>query len=222
MITVAAVGDIHGRVDKLRSAISWLRRSNRHVVFLGDYINRGPDSFATLQLLIEFNQYCQNGVTFLRGNHEASLLRLLDGGDNSSFLRHGGLTTVRSYTQDRSVGVLKRFVGSFPQDHHNFLTETTLYYEDSDWLLSHAGFDPAHPERRDELTMVGGDRASTLFGMLDVRHVLHKQVVFGHYVQMSGRPYVRGGINCIDTGCGTLPTGKLTVLLLPELVYEQF
>lgn len=222
MMTAAVIGDIHGRADKLRSALSWLQRTGRHVVFLGDYINRGNDSFAVLQLLIDFSRSYEQDVTYLRGNHEASLLRLLDDGESEPFLLHGGLAAVKSYTRDRSSGVLERFRRSFPKEHYDFLSKTALYHEDGDWLLSHAGFDPASPERRDESAMVYGKHGVGLGEMSAAQSILQKPVVLGHYVQTSGRPYMRGGVYCIDTGCGTLSAGTLTVLLLPELLYEQF
>jgi len=220
----AIIGDLHGRVDKLDLLLMEANVSdNRTLIFVGDYINRGPDSCAVLDRLIELSVMLGDRAIFLRGNHEQSLLNWLAGGLRDSFLRNGGLSTVRSYTDDRSEGVLNRFIRTFPDAHREFIDNTQLYYENDNILVSHAGFDPLNFDRRDAEAMVFGQRSTPLLAENATKLLPAGGIaVFGHYVQDDCRPLIEKPLYCIDTGCGTLPDGRLTALLLPEGRTLQF
>jgi serine/threonine protein phosphatase 1 len=103
-VVAFALGDVHGRDDLLEvcvdALISAAATTEQQVVaiFLGDYVDRGPDSCAVLERLIAFRQggYCQ--TRFLRGNHEQVLLDIIDGVDDGRrWLRFGGFETLTSY-----------------------------------------------------------------------------------------------------------------------------
>ena len=99
-----AVGDIHGRADLLARMFDRLERDVRPtgdasqiVVFLGDYVDRGPDSADVIDLLLTGRP---EGFErrFLKGNHEAAMLAFLeDPVANRGWLSHGGLETLASY-----------------------------------------------------------------------------------------------------------------------------
>src|SRR5229473_8057332 len=100
---IYALGDIHGRSDLLKEMFTVIDADmarnpvSRPVeVFLGDYIDRGPDSAQTLDLLIERSLYRE--TVFLKGNHEAYFLEVLrDPSKVEAWWQFGGLQTLMSY-----------------------------------------------------------------------------------------------------------------------------
>jgi Calcineurin-like phosphoesterase len=217
----AVIGDVHGDATRLLGALDLLASSGRRLIFVGDYINRGSESRAVLDTLSELKEHHGNRIVLLRGNHEATLLAWLSGGNMGAFLRHGGLSTVRSYEPQPEIGVLTQFPTRIPQAHHELLASTVPYYQDSELFVSHAGFDPQDPFSRSEKALVFGDHGCPLTFTQDAATPA-PLVVFGHFVRPNRRPEERGGVICVDTGCGSLPGGPLTVLLLPERTYLQF
>ena len=97
-----AIGDIHGCLDKLRSL---MLRCEKHAdgrpvsfVFVGDYIDRGPQSSAVIDCLIDLKARHGESVVTLMGNHEAMALAAIDGsGPARIWLAQGGLATLESY-----------------------------------------------------------------------------------------------------------------------------
>jgi serine/threonine protein phosphatase 1 len=215
----AVVGDIHGDAEKLRPALDLLESSGRLVIFVGDYINRGRETRRVLELLSVFRRRWPDRHVFLRGNHEQALLQWLAGGSPHAFIRHGGLTTISSYFPQPTVSVLQDFLDSFPVQHQEFLASTTPYFEAPGLLVSHAGYDPDDLQRRDFEVMVLGRNSRLLTHPVPKPQEL---TVFGHYVQNGGQPFDKDGLLCLDTGCGTLADGRLTILLLPERRFVQF
>ena len=69
-----AVGDIHGRADLLRGALKWIKivalNEPTQIVFVGDYIDRGPDSREMLNNIMAGPDNARNSYTCLQGNHE--------------------------------------------------------------------------------------------------------------------------------------------------------
>lgn len=216
--SIAVIGDIHGDVVRLRRALEELTATSRELVFVGDYIDRGPCSQEVITTLIELGD-SRPDVTFLRGNHESALLEWLNGGSIGPFIQQGGLTTIASYVSQPGPGVFEDLKRDFPARHRDFLECTRSYYENPGLFISHAGYDPTEPDNRDSDVLIYG-RHATLFPPPNARP--QELVVFGHYVQPSRQPYDQDGIICLDTGCGTLSQGPLTVLLLPEHKFLQF
>src|SRR3982751_2458269 len=101
-IRIYAMSDIHGCADKLEQMFAVIDRDLANVgsrraihVFLGDYIDRGPDSKRTIDLLI--NRGLSHESVFLKGNHEAFLLSLLDDpGQFQAWRQFGALPTLTS------------------------------------------------------------------------------------------------------------------------------
>lgn len=145
-IELAFVGDIHGNLSALQGLWNALgRREIRHVVFLGDYLNRGPRSAEVLSELISHVE--AERATLLAGNHETALLDALDRQDLSAFLKMGGAMTIRSY-MDRRVGpdVLSEFTTKLPREHLKALRAMPLTYETDDLIAQHVP-SPSAPQK---------------------------------------------------------------------------
>ena len=106
---VFAIGDIHGCKDLLDKIHSKILKASKHtkgkklLIYLGDYIDRGPNIKETIQTLIDFNPPNFKKV-FLLGNHEQMLLEFISESRNSPFvwIYNGGSETLESYGMDLS------------------------------------------------------------------------------------------------------------------------
>lgn len=136
-VELAFVGDIHGNLRALQELWDVLaRRSVSHVIFLGDYINKGTQSADVME---ELMSHAEAGhATLLAGNHEAALLKALEEQDLSSFLKMGGAATIRSYVGGR-VGpdVLRDFRISLPPGHLDALRHMPTTFETGDLVAQH-------------------------------------------------------------------------------------
>lgn len=199
MRPTAIIGDIHGQSDRLDAMLADSGVADRDLVFLGDYVNRGPDSRGVLRRLIDLKLSHPHSVTFLRGNHDEGFLSVLRGGPVVPLLRMGGSTTVMSWTPDvvGDVGAALRASVS-PQEIH--------FFEDLEVSWSSDGFVAVH-----------GIARGTVEGLApDVT------LVVGHHIQRDGIPKVIDDIAFVDTGCGSMPEGRLSAMLLPERSFVSY
>lgn len=215
---MAVVGDIHGAIDPLCAATGWLEEHwDGPVVFVGDYVNRGPDSYRVMEAMVQLAKSWGERLTLLMGNHDLSLLRFVAEGDRPMFLAHGGLRTVSSYLRELSIPLdqhpLEAFVEVFPESHRQLLEGMQLAWENSEVLVTHAGFNPISPDSRSIDDIVLGRHPALFSESLRTPRPL---VVCGHYVQRTGRPYVSDQFICLDSGCGSEISGPLSVLILPD------
>lgn len=215
----AVFGDVHGELEPLRAAIAQARQRADVIVGLGDYVNRGPSTFGVLDLILGLSNQPDSNHLFLKGNHEVELLRFLESGDLSRFAAFGGLQTIGAYVDPVKGNVVAEFQRVFPESHRQLLRSMPSYYETENYLFSHAGFDPADPGNRDDRSMVMGSNRE-LFSWRGPWP--QNLVVSGHYPQRNGKPYSNGNFFSIDTGCGTFPEGRLTLLYLPSRTIAQF
>jgi serine/threonine protein phosphatase 1 len=188
-----AIGDIHGCLDKLRSL---LVRCEMHAdgrplafVFVGDYIDRGPQSSAVIDCLIDLKAQLGKNVVTLMGNHEAMALAAFDGsGPVRLWLAQGGLATLESY----GIAAAREL----PSAHVDWLRALPLSYDDGRRFFVHAGVDPVTPlDAQDDFDLLwirepflshGGD-----YGRL---------IVHGHTPLADGVPELRGNRLNLDTG----------------------
>ena len=94
---IYAIGDIHGQADMIKRLIEKIKPNwNDTLVFLGDYINRGPSSYDVVEYLIQLAD--GHNCKFLMGNHEDMFLRYLcnDESEMNLFLMNGGQRTLKS------------------------------------------------------------------------------------------------------------------------------
>ncbi|MGE0596546.1 MAG: metallophosphoesterase family protein [Hyphomonadaceae bacterium] len=216
-----AVGDIHGRadllermLDKLESVAETERRHSGEpiVVFLGDYIDRGPESARVLDLLIDGRPRGYER-RYLRGNHEQSMLAFLDDPvRNLGWVRHGGAETLLSYgikppglvqpSAAHLAAAAEALRDKLPQAHRDFLDGLQRYVVLGDYVFVHAGVDFARPIEQQTDEDLYWARARFLKGRQRFSH----RVVHGH-TPASG-PHADERRVGVDTGAYT--TGVLT------------
>ena len=97
------IGDIHGSLSNLQNLCKKIEdviNDDDVIIFIGDYIDRGPHSFEVIEYLISLAK--SRTSIFLRGNHEDMLLDYLDGRDSSNiYLVNGGRETIKSYKKNK-------------------------------------------------------------------------------------------------------------------------
>ena len=218
---VFAIGDVHGMYDNLNSLLLMVsahvkKVSGRKVlVFLGDYIDRGPDSKKVIDLIMKpiagFDK-----IVRLKGNHEDMLLHAIDNPQSdiaSIWHINGGLDTLRSYIGDKPSKA-KHFMPQkvIPSNHVEFLRKLPVMYKpkNMNYLFVHAGIMPGVPlkEQRPEVVMWIRDR----FLDSTIDHGL--VVVHGHTVTDSMSPDVLPNRIGIDTGAYLGAPRKLTCVVL--------
>jgi serine/threonine protein phosphatase 1 len=224
MTPIYAVGDIHGRLDELRRVLGLIKREasgmsidRPRIVYLGDYIDRGPDSKGVLDLLVSPWHEDEVDTVYLNGNHDAALLAIIAlGEDPMDWLYHyGGADCVESYGV--TIGgnpppiFMRRFHDDFPVEHLKFLSELRTWYRNGNWLFTHAGLDPFagwDDEKAQRIGMIWGHHkfleSDTDFGV---------RVVHGHW--RTDNAVIRPNRIGIDTGCG-FPNGRLTAVVLED------
>ena len=144
------IGDVHGCLDELSTLLQGLPLERGDtLVFLGDYIDRGPDSKGVVDHLIALRRQGAHKTVFLRGNHEDMMLSYmgLSGRHGDSFLLNGGLATLTSYGVATPSGPLteadgQRLLAALPPDHAEFFLRLEPWYFVDGFLCVHAGVNP--------------------------------------------------------------------------------
>lgn len=245
----AAIGDVHGRLDLLEPLFEKVKQSlletfpdsiEKRIVFLGDYIDRGPSSRGVLDFLVRAAADPMNIV--LPGNHEELMWECLSAADDEDLVdatrvwfANGGLETLRSYLPDNHPAfqtgiasnewVLHDALNAIPSSHKSLL----------DWLLNgkpvfhldaeeglffvHAGIHPSRNlEDHRHSEFLWSRHKSFLRGDLWVEHL---KVIHGHTI--SSKPVLMGNRVGIDTGA--FQSGRLTACILsgdgPRIIVEE-
>jgi serine/threonine protein phosphatase 1 len=217
-LTVYVVGDIHGRLDLLLDVHGRIDKDKRRrspgqavEVYLGDYIDRGPESAPVVSRLIERANDVH--AAFLRGNHEQLFLDFLVGHDClREWSAVGGLATLLSYgvppelISRRAVAdaVRQSISERLPEGHKRFYDQTGSYLRIGPYLAVHAGIRPGialEKQTTEDLLSIRRD-------FLDHQGDFGCIVVHGHTPVMEPEP-CRNRIN-IDTGA--FATNRLTCL----------
>lgn len=219
---IYAVGDIHGQSHLLDNLLKQIvldaerfDAERRVLVFVGDYVDRGPRSADVIERLVTglpdgFETHC------LRGNHEVILLNFLDRPETlERWLSNGGEATLASYgvrlpddyqSPDAAIRCRDAFAAALPESHLNFLNALELHYLCGDYLFVHAGLRPGvNLEDQNPVDLVWIRHA-----FLDSDEDFGALVVHGH---TPGRePVIRPNRICIDTGA--VSYGRLTAIRL--------
>jgi len=216
-----AVGDVHGESEKLDELLAMLPLAQGdRLVFLGDYIDRGPDACGVIDRLIDFATRWP--CTFLLGNHESMFLDFLGWTDDAyfggdAFLMNGGDRTLASYGYfDREKPDRESF--RLPKAHEDFLLQLESSYREADYLFVHAGLGTAQLRLDDVDYALRRTRPEDLLWnrtSCDLPHRLGVTVVYGHtpaedFAVRWNLPYSIG----IDTGA--VYGGPLTAIRLPD------
>jgi len=216
-----AVGDIHGELEKLEELLESLPlQEGDSLVFLGDYIDRGPDAFGVIERLIAFASEWPS--TFLLGNHESMFLDFLGWTDDAyfggdAFLMNGGDRTLASYGYfDRENPDRESF--SLPKSHEDFLLSLELSYREGDYVFVHAGLGSSQLRLDDSDYALRKTRPEDMLWnrtTCDLPHRLGTTIVYGHtpaedFSVRWNLPYSIG----VDTGA--VYGGPLTAIRLPD------
>jgi serine/threonine protein phosphatase 1 len=208
------IGDIHGMLLPLQKVLADIKLVSSRgdmVIFCGDYIDRGDDSFEVVETLVRYSSI--QTTIFLMGNHEVMLRDYLRGGSEEQYLYYmnGGQATIRSYSEQ---------LGSFyiPETHRKVLFSDQYYYETDSFVAVHAGFDPE----------TGASPKNDPYDMVWIRETFfktdkkwNKTIVFGHTpTQYMGKPlgevYFDKEKNIFGIDTGAVYGGKLTCLIMPD------
>jgi len=196
-----AIGDIHGMAQLLEELLAALP-SEGELVFLGDYIDRGPDSNAVISRLIALAQ--ERTCHFLRGNHEEMMLSALDGPNFNFTMRAHWMLNGGSQTLDSYDG------HPLPPAHLAFLRQTRGYLSTEEYIFVHAGLLPGcTPEDTPPQ-----HRLWIREQFLRSNYDWGRLVIHGHTPCKSGQPDIHPHRINIDTGA--VYGGALTALVLPE------
>jgi serine/threonine protein phosphatase 1 len=185
-----AVGDIHGEYDLLLKALDFVNHSNvgveKALVFLGDYVDRGPQSRAVIEELIDLTK--DPSVYALLGNHEVMLLAAITAREQHSPLandfrdyagdpRNGGWQTMLSYADSDEPGAI--YGAQVPQAHIDWIRARPLALCFPHHLCVHAGIRPGVPleeQAEDDLLWIRNE-----FLLYQKPHPLH--IIHGHTVR---------------------------------------
>ena len=173
------IGDIHGCIEELASLLETLPLDpSDRLVFLGDYIDRGPDPKGVVSYLVARQKTGEQEMIFLKGNHEDMFLSYLGfpGRYGEMFLYNGGGTTLASYGAGTRSPSAPEILPLIPQSHLDFFRELKSYYIMDPFLCVHAGIYPNKPlEQQDEeeLLWIRDE-------FVPKRHPLPYTVLFGH------------------------------------------
>lgn len=242
-----AIGDLHGDLEALRALVAKLPpiAEEDTIVFLGDYVDRGPCSREVVELVRALDRDVRCQVVCLRGNHEDAWIRVVDEGWPGFLLPppNGCLAMLRSYREQpmpekgrlpngEELLALER--GAFiPPEHLAWMRSLPHWYEDEHAIYVHAGLTERdgrwlHPSEVDDPRVMLWTRTDAFF-----RDYRGKRVVVGHTMTELLPPELSShtpadptdlwagpAVVALDTGAGK--GGFLTCVELPSMtVYES-
>ncbi|MCC7166193.1 MAG: serine/threonine protein phosphatase [Rhodospirillales bacterium] len=220
---VYAIGDIHGRADLLDAMLALVAAdargsaaSRKIAVFMGDYVDRGPDSRGVIERLLQFNIPGIEPI-YLKGNHEAMMLTFLDRPweTGPGWVWNGGGTAMASYgvacnSDDLGplamIDLARALDQALPDSHLEFLTRTVLSWDEGGLMFVHAGIRPGVPlllQDPHDLMWIRDE-----FLAWEAPH--ERFVIHGHSI--TPEPEIRANRIGIDTGAWK--SGRLTALVL--------
>jgi serine/threonine protein phosphatase 1 len=209
---IFAVGDIHGCYDKLTAMMKilpWSRENGDLLLFIGDYIDRGPRSRDVVEFLVQLRKKGGEFV-FLKGNHEKMLLDYyIQQKDQMLYVANGGAETIASYVE----GGIGRKAFVLPEEHLDFFLSLGLYYQTEDYIFVHAGL-------RDNIKIAEQSEEDLLWireEFIYSAYDWNKRVIFGHTALET--PFVTPSKIGIDTGA--VYGNKLTAVELPRMKFYQ-
>ena len=221
------IGDIHGQIERLNALLEAIesRHQWKHqgqpgrLVFLGDYVDRGPDSKAVMTRAMSgitgFESIC------LKGNHEDLMLRCLETDDRAAWKTWtavGGQPTLKSlgYDLEREGYNPDKLADALGPGILQWLRSLQIYYRHADFVCVHAGLVPklALDQQKEKDLLWIRD------AFLDSSYDFGFGVIHGH--TPSQHPEVKLNRIGIDTGAGF--GGALTALVVdrawPDLIQD--
>lgn len=208
---IFAIGDIHGHLTALESLLKVVPFvPGDLLVFLGDYVDKGPDVRGVLEFLCGFAE--RPNTIFLRGNHDQMLVdAYLDSSKFGIWECLAGADPLASY----GVGSTEELLGSIPEVHLKFLRNRCVdQFEIDRFIFVHGGIRPGRSPSQEDT-----DHLHWLTLSMALAHETGRTVICGHSAQASGQIADLGHTICIDTGISK--GGKLTCLDLIDFDYWQ-
>ncbi|HYA15538.1 MAG TPA: metallophosphoesterase family protein [Syntrophales bacterium] len=210
---IFVIGDIHGDILKLDRLMAKLDIDAERdtLVFIGDYIDRGPNSRAVIDKILDIRKKIKNVICLL-GNHEQMFLNYyLEQRDEELFMHNGGISTLISYgfTREGSKNL------KVPEEHMEFLTTLRPYYETDDYIFVHAGLRPGIPVDKQNID----DLIWIRYEFINSPYNFGKVVIFGHTPLSFTEPLTDKNKIGLDTGA--VYGGRLTCIELPEMKIYQ-
>lgn len=183
---VFAVGDVHGRLDLVRAALDAIAdfqpQLSRRLIFLGDYVDRGPHARGVVELLMSMSH--DPSVVCLKGNHERIMLDALVNGTTETFefwRRMGGRETLASYGASDIESALERV----PASHLSWMMQLPLTSGDGHRIYVHAGLRPGTPLHEQDETACLWIRERFFKGS---QGEFGAHIVHGHTPTWEGKP----------------------------------
>jgi len=218
-LRVYAIGDIHGCIHELKSLLvkiddfeNLFPSEKSKLIFLGDYVDRGPANREVIEYQISLSKSGKNCV-FLKGNHDQRFEDFCKSPNKfgDEFMRWGGGPTLRDYGVIPHAGesyckIAERLHKKMPAEHMEFLQNLEYSCTEGDFFFCHAGVRPGvqlRDQRNHDLMWIRNDfiYESTPY---------EKVIVHGH--TMCDEPEVLENRINIDTGC--YHSGRLTAVVL--------
>lgn len=184
------IGDIHGMLRPLQALVSLVREQDvtARFYFVGDYVNRGPDSRAVVDFLLKLPD-----ARFARGNHDDIFDYILNGQCFErhpqlftpvdcfrAFLQHGLDHTLLSYDIDYalieqvahrpSLQALEKLIEPVPAEHRAWFRSLPAVLEEQDFFVIHAKWEPSREDSTHQLTRTLQNRAALRHGVIWARY----------------------------------------------------
>ena len=201
------IGDIHGCINSLKTLIQTVApKPEDKFIFLGDYVDRGPDSKGVIDFLLQLQT--QHECVFLTGNHEEKFIlsRVYDFEINAWLEDWDAQATLDSYGSNDIEAV--------PEEHWEFLRRCQGFLEYPEHIFVHACLEPDLPLLQQQpYTLIHKKLKNPQ------PHISGKTVICGHTAQKNHLPLYENNTICIDTDAGR--DGWLTCLELETYHYWQ-
>jgi len=206
-------GDIHGFYKKLIDLFEKIQpfiKDEDELIFLGDYVDRGDQSYEVIDFLISLQKKYK--VVTLMGNHERALLEHLAGEDKYDvFMNNGGVETIKSYKKHCN-GVFE-----IPHHHMEFFKNLKYYYETKEFIAVHAGLDPKINNIEDQDTH---DLLWIRDGFYRSKKRWDKTIIFGHTPNVifdtQSQVYIDNEKNIIGVDSGVIYGKSLSCIRMPD------
>ena len=228
-VRVYAIGDIHGYADVLAQMHEVIEEDihkrpvdTAQIVYVGDYIDRGPDSKGVLDMLIKRPEVAPHiRHVFLMGNHENGMIEFMKepDGQRKDWLAWGGLEALESYgveadgksdLSEQASALAEKLKQALPPEHLEFLTNLDLKHELGGYVFAHAGIRPGTPlqdQVKQDLIMIREPFLSSEF-------MHEKRVVHGHTIVKTKGVDIRP--NRINLDSGLYSGGPLSCAVLEK------
>jgi len=219
---VFAIGDTHGNLNKLNKLLAQLRLTREdELIFLGDYLDRGPDSWGVLQRVYRLAMEYP-GVVCLKGNHEAMFFDRLEWIPDLEHLLAADNTEY--YKGDTGIKELQQAASTAPElveEILHWLVALPVHYESHGTHFSHAGCDLSRTLEdqtdsdflwvREAFFEKYSGKALWVIGHTPVQNVVGKEIPpyplrrDNNVVMLDTGSFIRGGkLSCLEVLSGDI------------------